>query len=166
MGDLDKTDDLVIADPQRGIVHPALVQFEPVVIALTIRPDSEAVTINTDPAERSDNIPTSFINTGSFPWLNIQIPDMQCDFEWPTERSTFFSRRKQEMTTAKCAQIDRLFLLIIRNESSFSVNAPGQVIWRCFEQTIDYFALNLRKLRTTDLDNKTGLFCKWGNQPR
>ena len=46
--DVDETDDLVIAQPLHRIVHPPLVQPQPVIVRLAVRPDANTIPVNAD----------------------------------------------------------------------------------------------------------------------
>src|SRR5258705_277471 len=47
LSDLDESHDLVVAQAEDGVVHPALVEAEPVVMRLAVRPNAESVAVDT-----------------------------------------------------------------------------------------------------------------------
>src|SRR5262249_34693265 len=44
-----EANDLVVAEPLHRVVHPSLIEPEPVVVRLAVGPDAEAVTVHADP---------------------------------------------------------------------------------------------------------------------
>src|SRR2546430_15872593 len=46
--DLDESNNLVVAEPRHRGVNAALVEAQPVIMWLTVRPDTKAITIDTD----------------------------------------------------------------------------------------------------------------------
>ena len=81
--DVDEADDLVVAQLLDRVVHPPLVQAEPVVVRLAVGPDAEAVPVDADPGPLAQPRPDLHAGPDPGQRLALQVEGEDADPDRP-----------------------------------------------------------------------------------